>query len=444
METRETITLDARAQQRLLVLTHVLAGELAIEDAAAYLRLSVRQVSRLAERLRAEGAAGLVHGNRGRRPANRIDEALRASIAELARTTYAGFNPVHLAERLAEADPATPSARTIRRILGEAGVEPPRTRRPPAHRSRRERMPRAGMLLQADGSRHDWLEGRGPYLTLIAGIDDATGVVTGGTFRAAEDAAGYFEMLRQTVAGHGLPLALYTDLHCIFVKDPDRPPTLAEQLAGRPSLTQVGRALEAAGVRWIGARSPQAKGRSERLWGTFQDRLVSEPRRAGVATLEDANALLAWHLPRHNARFAVPAAEPEGAWRPWPAGPPPEGVFCFEYARRAGRDATVGWDGGALALPRRRGGTGWAGRVVLVQERLDGSLWARDGSDLYPLRPAPPSAPVLRARHLSRVPELGVPPEPRQPTVDRAPSAATTPRQRPDHPWRRYPAVRPR
>jgi len=372
METRETITLDAKAQQRLLVLTHVLAGELAIADAAAYLRLSVRQVGRLADRLRTEGAAGLVHGNRGRQPANRVDEAVRASIAELARTTYAGFNPVHLAESLAETDPGTPSARTIRRILGAAGIALPRTRRPPVHRSRRERMPRAGMLLQADGSRHDWLEGRGPYLTLIAGIDDATGVVTGGTFRDHEDAAGYFEMLRQTVAGHGLPLALYTDLHGIFVKDPDRGQTLAEQLAGQPSRTQVGRALEAAGIRWIGARSPQAKGRSERLWGTLQDRFVSELRREGVATLEDANELLARHLPRHNRRFAVPAAEPAAAWRPWPDGPPPEAVFCFEYTRRVERDATIGWDATEAVVAIGSGIV--AGSVALVAFGLDSAI----------------------------------------------------------------------
>jgi transposase len=444
METRETITLDAQAQQRLLVLTHVLAGELTVEVAAAYLCLSVRQVGRLIDRLRTDGAAGLVHGNRGRPPVNRVDEAVRASIAELARTTYAGFNPVHLAETLAETDPGTPSARAIRRILDGAGIQPPRTRRPAAHRSRRERMPREGMLLQADGSRHDWLEERGPELTLIAGIDDATGVVTGGTFRLAEDAAGYFEMLRQTVEGHGLPLALYTDLHGIFVKDPNRGQTLAEQLGGRPARTQVGRALDAVGVHWIGARSPQAKGRAERLWGTFQDRLVSELRRQAVATLKDANALLAWHLPRHNRRFVVPAAEPDPAWRPWPDGPPPEAVFCFEYIRRVEHDATIGWDGGALSLPRRTGGASWGRRSVTVQERLDGSLWVRDGDDLHPLSPAPPSAPVLRARHLPRVPELTPAPEPRQPTVDRAPSAGSTPRQRPDHPWRRYPAVRPR
>jgi transposase len=444
METRETIILDARAQQRLLVLTHVLAGELDVGEAAAYLRVSTRQVARLAERLRAEGAAGLVHGNRGRRPANRVDDALRGAIVEQARTTYAGFNPVHLAETLAEADPAIPSPRTVQRILAEAGIAPLRTRRSRAHRSRRERMPKAGMLLQTDGSRHAWLEGRGPELTLIAGIDDATGIVTGGVFRAAEDAAGYFEMLGQTIRRHGVPLALYSDLSGVFIKDPNRPPTLAEQLTGRQSLTQVGRALEVLGVRWIGARSAEAKGRAERLWGTLQDRLVSELRRHGVATLEGANELFAWYLPRHNRRFAVEAADGDPAWCRWPSDLPPEAVLCFEYPRRVARDATVGWDGGALALPRRRGGASWAGRRVVVQERLDGSLWARDENECYPLVAAPATAPVLRARKLDRVPELVAPPEPRATTTDKPPSAASTPRRPADHPWRRYPAVRPR
>jgi hypothetical protein len=450
MTSRETITLDARAQQRLTVLTHVLADELTLDQAAAYLRLSTRQVRRLLAELRGEGAAALVHGNRGRRPANRIDEAVADRVVGLARTTYAGFNPVHLAECLAE-DPDEPlvlSPRTVRRILAAAGVIPPRTRRRTAGHRRRERMPRAGMLLQTDGSRHDWLEGRGPTLTLVGGIDDATGQVTGATFRAAEDAAGYFAMLTATAHRHGIPLALYTDLHGIFVKDPNRPPTLAEQLTGQQRFTQVGRALEEVGIRWIGARSPQAKGRCERLWGTLQDRLVSELRRAGIATLEDANGLLAWYVARHNKRFAVEAADPSPAWRPWPEdGPSPEAVFCFHYPRRVARDATLPWDGRSLALPTSVAG-GWAGRSVVLQERLDGSLWASRGDVCVRLTPAPDTAPVLRARHLARaarVPELLPAPEPAdpdpQPQPPSAASAATSERR---HPWRLYPAVRPR
>jgi len=223
METREAITLDARAQQRLVVLTHVLAGELSVAAAAGVLGRSTRQVNRLIAQYRSNGARAFVHGNRGRSPANRIDEVVRAQIVELATTTYAGFNPVHLAELLAEEETLVVSARTVRRVLVAAGVPRTRTRRPRKHRSRRERMPRAGMLLQVDGSRHDWLEGRGPVLTLVGGIDDATGIFTGATFRLAEDAAGYFTVLTQTAAAYGLPVALYSDQHGIFVKDPARP-----------------------------------------------------------------------------------------------------------------------------------------------------------------------------------------------------------------------------
>jgi transposase len=444
METRETITLDGRAQQRLYVLNHVVAAELTIEEAARVLRLSSRQVRRLVERYRAGGPAALVHGNRGRRPANRVDDDRRARLIELARTTYEGFNPVHLSEVLTEDQPTDlhVSARTIRRLLGDAGLALPRTRRSPRHRSRRDRMPRPGMLLQADGSRHDWLEDRGPRLTLVSAIDDATGIITGATFRDQEDAVGYFTVLGQTAARYGLPEALYTDLHGIFIKDPNRPPTLAEQLAGKRSFTQVGRALDVLGIGWIGARSAQAKGRIERSNGTLQDRLTSELRRARVTTRADADELLAWYLPRHNRRFAVEAIDPSPAWRAWPAGPGPEAVLCFHYPRRVAHDATLSWDGRGLSLPRRRDGRSWAGRQVIVQERLDGSLWVEGDGELCPLTPAPPTAPLLRARRIERVPELSPPPEPRLP-IERPPSQASS-KPRSDHPWRRYAANRPR
>src|SRR3972149_5664880 len=156
-------------------------------------------------------------------------------------------------------------------------------------------------------------------LTLIGAIDDATGLVTAATFRAAEDAAGYLEVFRATIAAYGRPLAVYSDQHPIFIKDPNRPPTLTEQLAGKRSFTQVGRALDEATIGWIGAGSPQAKGRAERLWGTKQDRLVSELRRAGAVTIEAANVVLDRYLPRHNRRFAVAPVDPEPTWRAWPA-----------------------------------------------------------------------------------------------------------------------------
>jgi len=447
MDTRETITLDEAAQRRLTILTHLMADDLTLEEAAVLLDLSTRQVRRLVMRLRSEGASALVHGNRERPPANRIDETQRSRLLELARDTYRGFNPVHMAETLAEEHPELAvSARSLRRILADDGITPVRTRRAPRHRSRRERKPRAGMLLQADGSKHDWLEGRGPWLTLIGGIDDAIGEFSGAVFREQEDAAGYFEMLAQTARGPGLPLALYTDRHGIFVKDPDQPPTLSEQLTGQRSLTQMGRALEALGVRWIPASSPQAKGRSERAWGTLQDRLVSELRRAGASTIEEANVVLARYVPRFNARFGVPARIEAPAWRAWPSSWPIEAELCFHYRRTVSRDATIPWDGTALAVPKRHDRRSWSGRRVTLEEHLDGSLWIRDGAERHRLSEAPPVAPLLRARSISRAGPFEAPSD--RPVSDdpRPPSAATkagsSRRPASDHPWRRYPATR--
>jgi transposase len=447
MDTRETITLDGPAQQRLTILTHLSAGELTLEEAATILDLSTRQVRRLAERLHRDGLAALIHGNRGRRPVNRIAEDRRDRLLDLARETYVGFNPVHMAETIAEEHPELAvSARSLRRILADDGISPVRTRRAPQHRSRRERMPRAGMLLQADGSKHDWLEGRGPELTLIGGIDDAIGEFSGAIFREQEDAAGYFEMLAQTARGPGLPLALYTDRHGIFVSEPGRAPTLGEQLRGQLPVTQMGRALEALGVRWVPAGSPQAKGRSERAWGTLQDRLVSELRRAGAASLEEANVVLARYVPRFNARFGVPARIEAPAWRAWPSSFPLEAELCFHYRRSVARDATVAWDGRALAVPRRDDRRSWAGKRVTIEEHLDGSLWVRDGREHHQLREAPLVAPLLRARPISRVDRLAGPPtrpasdEPSPPSA--APAKRTRQKPAADHPWRRYPATR--
>ncbi|MBM4408630.1 MAG: ISNCY family transposase [Chloroflexi bacterium] len=278
METRETISLDARAQQRIYVLNHVLAGALTAAEAGRILKRSERQIRRLLDRYRVLGAAGLVHGNRGRAPAHRTPDELRARLIELATTTYAGVNRAHLAELLAEREGLPVAERTLRRLLAEGAVPAARTRRPGRHRRRRERMAREGQLVQTDGSQHHWFGPERPFATLIGIVDDATGKITGAMFRAAEDAAGYFTALSQTAAGYGLPGAVYSDRHGIFIADQNRTPTLAEQLTGKRSLTQVGRALDQAAIGWIGAHSAPAKGRVERGWGTLQDRLVVELR----------------------------------------------------------------------------------------------------------------------------------------------------------------------
>jgi len=157
-------------------------------------------------------------------------------------------------------------------------------------------MPRAGLLVQMDGSHHPWLQARGPALVLLHAIDAATGAVLGAVFRQREDAAGYLLLLRHLARAHGLPVAVYTDQHGIFKRRAREPLTLEEQLRGRPEPTQVGRTLVELGIQWVPATSPQAKGRVERVGGTFQDRLVSELRLARIRDLDGANAFLSDYI----------------------------------------------------------------------------------------------------------------------------------------------------
>ena len=213
---------------------------------------------------------------------NALAESIKEQVLELARTKYAGFNHLHMSEMLRDEEKLAVGRSWVRRILLEAGIASPRKRRAAKHRSRRERYPKEGMLLQIDASpHHAWLEGRGPAMSLIAGIDDATGTVPFGLFRHREDSAGYFLLMRGIVTKKGCPVAIYRDRHSIFETSRREVPTLAEQLSGRREPTQFGRLLEELAITSIAARSPQAKGRIERLWETFQDRLTSEMRLQG-------------------------------------------------------------------------------------------------------------------------------------------------------------------
>jgi transposase len=423
---QETITMTTVEQRRGWVLTKVIAGEVEVAEAAELLGLSVRSVWRLKRRFADEGPAGLVHGNRGRASPRRIDESTREQVRALARGRYDGTNDSHLAELLAEAEGITLSRVSVRRILRAAGIASPRRRRSPRHRRRRDRMPQAGMLLQTDGSRHDWLGDRGPRLTLVAAIDDATGIVTGATFREQEDAAGYLTVLRDTIRRHGVPLALYRDRHGIFETPKGMALTLEEQLVDRRTPTQFGRALAELGIVSIAARSPQAKGRIERAWGTFQDRLVVELRLAGAADLEAANRVLARFISRFNRRFAVPAANPEPAWRRLPPDVGLDQVCCLKYRRVVARDNTVRAGATILQLPARSGGRTNAGRRVELQLRLDGRLVVWDGQRTILVQPAPADPVQLRALDVARA-ELGT----------TAPSIGSTAVPTATHPWRK-------
>lgn len=421
--------MTARDQQRVHVLARWVAGELSTAEAAGLMGLSERHTWRLRARFLSAGPGALVHGNRGRASARRIPDEVRQAVLAAAAGRYDGANDTHLAELLASEELIALSRVTVRRILRAAGRPSPRRRRPPRHRSRRPRMPQAGLLLQTDGSVHDWLEGRGPRLTLLAAVDDATGLVTAATFRDAEDSAGYLEIIRDTARRHGLPLALYRDRHGAFETPLGKLPDPDLRLADPRRPTQVERALRRLGIRSIAAGSAQAKGRIERFWGTCQDRLVTCLRLAGAVDRETANRVLPGFISDFNARFTVEPADPHPAWRKVPGEVDLDEVCAFHYRRVVANDHTVRVGGLVLQLPPLSGRRGYAGRQVDGQLRLDGSLHVVLGG--HTLLVTYPDLDPARLRSLERArPSLSRPsPAPRPPAPGYPPRA--------DHPWRR-------
>jgi hypothetical protein len=404
----------------------------------------VRHFRRLKARFRDKGVVSVPHGLRGQ-PSNRqLPAGLQARIATLMRTTYVGFNDVHLTEKLRELHDPAISRASVRRLRLALGLPAQRPRRAPAHRSRRPRADAAGRLVQVDGSHFAWLEDRAPAFTLLGAIDDATSEVLALWFRPHEDLHGYATLLDQIVRTHGLPVALYGDRLNVFVRN-DRHGSPAEELAGIRTPTHFGRMLADLGIGYIAAHSPQGKGRIERLWATLQDRLVSELRLRGIRTLDAANAFLAHYLVQHNRRFAKRPPGVPSAWRPAPRDLPR--LLSCRYSRVVGRDNTITLGHRVLRLPPRAHGRSWANRRLEVREYLDGRLVVFADGTAIAQQPAVPGF-VLVPRSATRVdhvqpaaprPERPRPHSPQDARSVRGPLSPPSPkpRARPaaTHPW---------
>lgn len=321
------------------------------------------------------------------------------------------------------------SVRRLRRALGRPAVH---RRRPAQHRARRPREQAAGQLLQLDGSPFDWLEGRGPAMTLLGAIDDATSTVVALHFRPTEDLHGYATLLHQVFTTVGLPVALYGDGVNILVRT-DRHWSLAEQLAGTQAPTHLGRVLQDLGIGYVQARSPQGKGRVERLWGTLQDRLVSELRLRTVRTRAAANAFLPAFLADFNRRFARPPAQPQAVWRRPPSDL--DLVLSCRYTRVVARDNTLRLGPRWLQIPRGPRGRSYARQRVEVRELLDGRLIVVAAAQVIARAPGPgPDFTLSPRSHPSAQRRRLAPPR-----LDTALAhlAAAVPTPRRPHPWRR-------
>jgi transposase len=373
---QDRIEMSQRERDILTIMKPVLAGERSQAEAAELLRLSVRQVRRIQRRLEEGGDAALVHRLRGLPSNHKGDEAVRQAILAAYASRYHDFGPTLACEKLAQ-EGLHVKRETLRRWLLDAGLWEHQRRRDP-HRSRRPRRACFGELVQIDASIHDWLEGRGETLVLIAMIDDATGRVEARFFHEATVRT-HMELLRLWLLRHGRPGALYSDRHSIFEpQDKGRALPDAE--------TQFGRALRELGIDLIRARSPQAKGRVERLFGTAQDRWVKELRLAGVTTCLDANRLLTGRLlPGHNRAFGKKPAEPDDAHRPLGPAHDLAAILSVQEARVVANDYTVRFRNRLYQLlpppyPGLRKGE------VIIEQRLDVTMAIRFGGRYLPYR----------------------------------------------------------
>jgi transposase len=356
--------MSGKERVRMELLGRVKRKEMTVARAAGLAGLSVRQMRRLWKRYRRRGAAGLVHGLRGRASNRRIDDAGRERIVGVYREKYPDFGPTFACQKLAAVDGIRVSPDTLTSLLKEQGLWQPRRKRS-RHRRRRERRACFGELLQLDGSEHDWFEGRGERCVLMVAVDDATSR-TDARFFARETLAAALEMFRRWSATHGLPRALYVDRAGIY---------RGEDRDGKPTRTQFGRAMDQLQVELILANSPQAKGRVERRNGLLQDRLVKEMRLAGISSIEAANLFLdQTFLKELNDAYTHPAADGTVVHRKPDPGLRLEEVLCEHEERVVGNDWCVRWNNAFVQIDPKHESLALAGKRVLVKALADGTL----------------------------------------------------------------------
>ena len=387
--------MSERQWKRLDAVERVRRGALTNGEAAAVVGLSERQMRRLRRRVAEQGRAGAVHGNRGRAPSHRLAPAIRERIVELRRTRYAGFNDQHFTEKLAESEQIVMSRATVRRVLRAAGIVSPRRRRAPRHRRRRERKAQTGLMVLWDGSRHDWLEGRGPLLCLLGAVDDASGeLLPGAHFVEQECAAGYLRVLKVIASDKGLPWSAYMDQHSSLKRNDDYW-TLQEELRGDQDPPR-----SAAHWRpWRSRRSTHCRRRPRGAWsacgarfrtGWYRNCALKEPARWPRPTRYwSASELITTAASRSRGRSGAGLAKAAARNRSG-AG------LQLGYQATVLNDNTVRLGGVVIDIPPGPRQRGYAHARVEVRQLLDGS-WRVYYDDRLIATAAPSNGAELRA-----------------------------------------------
>jgi DNA-binding Lrp family transcriptional regulator len=394
-------------RDRLVTLKKAKKKLITQREAGEELGLSTRQVKRLLYALKKRGDKAVIHGLRGKPSNRRIEESIeQKAVTILSMPVYKGFGPTFAAEQLVERHGIDASKETVRKWMIGGNlwrVKKENVKQVHVWRPRRSRF---GELVQWDTSEHDWLEGRGEKLYLIAMIDDATSRLLA-RFVRHDSTAENMKLLWSYLEKFGRPLSFYTDKASLFQTAEKRKrdePGVEKDAVEMPP-TQIGRALRELGITWIAAHSPQAKGRVERNFGTAQDRLVKGMRVAGVTTIERANEYLTNnYLVWWERELTVEAGNPDDAHRRMDKSHDLAASLSHVENRQVRPDYTLRWDGKYYQIERQAIVSGLRGADVRVEARLDGSLAVRHGGRYLPVEectmPAKPKAaePVKTAK----------------------------------------------
>lgn len=307
--------LNKKQLNRYRIISNVIEGNITICEAAESLSLSERQIYRLKKGVGEEGVSFLIHKNTNKKPSHAFDDDFKQKIIKLKRSDrYNDANFKHFQELLLEHEGISISYSTLHTLSTSNNILSPKKRRKPKYHHRRKRKARKGMLIQMDATPFEWFDGTNKF-ALHGAIDDASGEIVGLYMTKNECLHGYLETTRQMILNHGIPTCIYTDRHTIFRSPNANKLSIEDQLEGKViNDTQFGRAMKELGIGVIHARSPQAKGRVERLWNTLQSRLPIEFKIAGITTVQDANEFLLEYIPKFNSMFAVEPEDSELAY----------------------------------------------------------------------------------------------------------------------------------
>jgi len=396
---------------RLRIIRNIIDGKLKWREASEMLGLGERQVGRLCSQVRAHGNSGILHGLCGQLSNNRHDpELLGQALSALNNPLWHGFGPVFSREKLEELYGIELGKTLIRKLMIGTNLWEVH-RRGTRHRAWRERRRCVGMLVQLDGSDHDWFEGRGPRCVLVIYIDDATSRILYGEFVNVEDTFTLMRTTKTYLKQQGRPVAYYVDKDGIYKVN--RQATVEEELRDKEPISQFTRAMGELGIEMIFADSPQAKGRVERGFGTHQDRLVKELRLAGISTIEEANRFLhEVYIPKHNRLFAIEPADPVDVHKPLLPGHDLDAILCFKTDRQVQNDFTVRYRNRFFQVGPKQPVRVCRKVMLSVQRRLDDSIHlVFKGQRLkfheLPGRPHRPAyagrrtmpAPIVRSKH---------------------------------------------